>query len=312
MTNKTYSPNHLIPFLSKEQKQILQKLFGHENLEKLDLETALNKKINPLDGIFSKKLIYNDILVKVLNHLNIKTNSVDSITAEKEIIKYQFQKTYDNLTDEEKKKFDDEIESIALKNGISSAQFKSLGVVGTLLTANASGFGLYIMASTIVGSVSSILGITLPFAFYTGMSSVLSFITGPIGITIGLAIFAISIRHENPESLKQKFNASLKTAKSFFTSDFEFAIGAITYLGACRQIILQETNKRLVEVNNEVNSLKRDNSTLEIRNQAINQEIVRLKNELSNNTGNISANENLLTEREIETFALETKLKHLE
>lgn len=52
---------------------------------------------------------------------------------------------------------------------------------GTLALANLSGFGLYAAASTVVGAVTSALGLTMPFAAYTGMSSALSVVMGPVG-----------------------------------------------------------------------------------------------------------------------------------
>ncbi len=144
------------------------------------------------------------------------------------------------------------------------------------------------------------------------MSSLLSVIAGPIGIGIGLAIFAFSIRHENPESLKQKFISSLKSIKSFLSSDYDFAIGIITYIGACRQMILLETIKFLDDIDNEVALLKRDNSTMETRNELINNEITKLKIEFNNNMEIISSNKNLLNNKEIDVFGLQIKRSQLE
>ncbi|MCI0748371.1 MAG: hypothetical protein L0Y58_23440 [Verrucomicrobia subdivision 3 bacterium] len=58
--------------------------------------------------------------------------------------------------------------------GIASA-------TGGLVAANLSGFGLYVAASTAVGAIAGVLGVTLPFAAYTGMSSILATVIGPLG-----------------------------------------------------------------------------------------------------------------------------------
>ena len=44
-----------------------------------------------------------------------------------------------------------------------------------------SGFGVYLMASTVLGGLTSVLGITLPFAVYMGMSQMIALAIGPVG-----------------------------------------------------------------------------------------------------------------------------------
>ena len=45
----------------------------------------------------------------------------------------------------------------------------------------ASGFGVYLAATTALGFTTSAIGITLPFAAYTGLSSTIAFVIGPAG-----------------------------------------------------------------------------------------------------------------------------------
>lgn len=52
---------------------------------------------------------------------------------------------------------------------------------GGLVLANLSGFGLYLAASTSLAAISGAVGVTLPFAVYSGLSSVLAVATGPVG-----------------------------------------------------------------------------------------------------------------------------------
>lgn len=49
--------------------------------------------------------------------------------------------------------------------------------------AEISGFGAYLLASTVLGSLTNVLGITLPFAVYTGMSQMIALILEPVGWT---------------------------------------------------------------------------------------------------------------------------------
>lgn len=52
---------------------------------------------------------------------------------------------------------------------------------GALALANATGFGVYAAATTAVGFATHAVGITLPFAAYTGMTSTMGVILGPPG-----------------------------------------------------------------------------------------------------------------------------------
>ena len=65
--------------------------------------------------------------------------------------------------------------------------FPRTGVKGSVTTlaalgaAQASGFGVYLGATTALGFVSHAVGVTLPFAVYAGMSSTIAFLIGPVG-----------------------------------------------------------------------------------------------------------------------------------
>lgn len=50
-----------------------------------------------------------------------------------------------------------------------------------MAAAKASGFGVYLMASTLLGGLTSALGLTLPFAIYMGMSQMIALAIGPVG-----------------------------------------------------------------------------------------------------------------------------------
>jgi len=52
---------------------------------------------------------------------------------------------------------------------------------GAMVAARMSGFGVYLMASTVLGGLTSALGLTLPFAVYMGMSQAIALVLGPVG-----------------------------------------------------------------------------------------------------------------------------------
>lgn len=47
--------------------------------------------------------------------------------------------------------------------------------------AQASGFGIYVASTTALGFLTHAVGVTLPFAVYTGMTSTIAFLIGPVG-----------------------------------------------------------------------------------------------------------------------------------
>ena len=62
--------------------------------------------------------------------------------------------------------------------------------VAALGLANTAGFGLYAASSTALGFITHAVGITLPFAAYTGLSSTIAFLIGPAGwLTVGVYAF---------------------------------------------------------------------------------------------------------------------------
>jgi uncharacterized protein YaaW (UPF0174 family) len=53
--------------------------------------------------------------------------------------------------------------------------------LAALALAQGSGFGVYLGATTALGFLSHAVGVTLPFAIYTGMTSTIAFLIGPFG-----------------------------------------------------------------------------------------------------------------------------------
>lgn len=81
-------------------------------------------------------------------------------------------------------------------NSHGKANIKRAGYTGPLTTfavlgaAQASGFGVYMASTTALGFLTHAAGITLPFAAYTGLTSTIAFIIGPVGwLTAGGWIF---------------------------------------------------------------------------------------------------------------------------
>lgn len=67
---------------------------------------------------------------------------------------------------------------VKLKGQNFSGPMTSAAMMGA---AQASGFGVYLASTTALGFLTHAVGVTLPFAFYTGLSSSIAFVIGPAG-----------------------------------------------------------------------------------------------------------------------------------
>ena len=54
-------------------------------------------------------------------------------------------------------------------------------IFGALTAAQLSGFSIYLLATTSLATITSVIGVTLPFAAYTMMSTAIAVIIGPAG-----------------------------------------------------------------------------------------------------------------------------------
>lgn len=292
-------PDSLLKFLQKEELEIISKLFNVKDLSIINIEKELSKSLLPVSGLLQKQLTYNEVLDNLIKRKSLKIDTTESIQQKEEkILLYKFKKFVDNLNPEEKKRFEDEIQKYTKENGINQDQAFSVGAISTLTIANLSGFGLYLMASTVVGGLTSILGITLPFVFYTSMSSVLSIITGPIGWTVGLGYIAYSFRNDDFESASSKIINYTTGLKNTVIGNVEHTILAVSFITSCR-IILKEEN------------LKRKKSFEKNRQNIVNQ----VKDLNSNNIDlikQIKESNNILAKNKIEIDNLEEKSFELE
>ncbi|MBP7284852.1 MAG: hypothetical protein KBA66_24920 [Leptospiraceae bacterium] len=130
---------------------------------------------------------YREIVLDLANENKIETKPSTSVAEVEGLIAQKILKNLiEKLSEEEKKELEKNLIKEAKKFG--SDFYKEGGILAALTTAQLSGFGIYLAASTALGTVTSILGISLSFAVYTGMSKVISVVIGPIGwAALGLA-----------------------------------------------------------------------------------------------------------------------------
>lgn len=129
---------------------------------------------------------WKQIVTDVADHVGINWSEIlgdrtwlDLSTQEIEraIVVKLFQNMLDQLTPEQRYQI-----LINLRQDIDDPHLESFLISGNaMLAAKMSGFGVYLLSSTVLGSFTSALGITLPFAVYMGVSQTIALILGPIG-----------------------------------------------------------------------------------------------------------------------------------
>ncbi len=238
-------PTKLFSKLNNDQRKIFEKLLNKKPGENFVIEKELSGIIRPFKGFMQSPLTYSEILKKITDQCGIRTTNTDVKKIEEEILIFKFRENFEKLSPEEKEKFQKELNKVLEEKNLEGSQLASLGTVGALALAEISGMGLFIMASTFVGGLTSLFGLTLPFAFYTGMSSFLAFVTGPVGWAVGIGALAYSLRNDNFESISKKFKATLNASRSLVKGNYELATIIVIQICANRLLLNQEKTQEI-------------------------------------------------------------------
>lgn len=168
-----------------------------------DRDTFLSQKIESLVSVFEdnsqsvfgsvlgSERSYREIVVqaaKKLDVLHLPHETAAEI--EVRIARKVFETVWEKMTPEQRQQMEEELKRTAQKFDKGGALLGSAGIFGALTAAQLSGFGVYLLASTSLGALTATLGVTLPFAVYTTMSSAIAVIIGPAG-WIGMALLAL-------------------------------------------------------------------------------------------------------------------------
>ena len=133
---------------------------------------------------------YLKIVSQTANKLKIKTSATASPQEiETAIAQKVLTAMWKKMTPEQRLRIDEELQKIARRFDKANVLLGYQSIFTILRTAQLSGFGVYLAATTALGALTSTLGITLPFTAYTTMTSAISLIIGPVG-WIGLGLLA--------------------------------------------------------------------------------------------------------------------------
>lgn len=210
---------------------------------------------------------------------SISSNEVHDI--ENEIITKLFNKLISKASPEELKGIWESLEVEANKIGVDlkiSDLTPSAALMTTLIIGQLGGFATYILATTATASIASVLGVTLPFAFYTTLTSTIATFLGPVGWVTGGLIGALQLgtAFARAKDRKKKLRLLALTTcliqiKSRISKDIQ--VRSITNIQALQKLeeeiaILNEIIKEQDKETEELTKAKADKEALKIKLEA--------------------------------------------
>lgn len=141
-------------------------------------------------SIFGKRKTYREIVLDTAEKIGATySHSAATPAVEQAIVVKMWKDAVARMTDEQRAQVAAAMEELASKHGKHLG--KELSGLAALGAAQLSGFGIYMLGSTLLGAVNGALGLGLGFSVFTGLSSLISVVIGPIGwATLGLLTIA--------------------------------------------------------------------------------------------------------------------------
>lgn len=187
---KILCPEEILDNSDLSARKCLAKILGTSQTSSAKLIERMGSLSQGIIGrTLGNKPEYKQIVDAACQKLNLP-KPLSPNQGEEAIAIHCFKEVYQKLTPSQQRDYE-----AALRN--QSATLKKLypSLAPSMISATAiiagkmSGFGVYVAASTLVGAVTSTIGMTLPFVFYTTMSSAISIFLGPVGwLTVGAMV----------------------------------------------------------------------------------------------------------------------------
>jgi len=307
MKNITY----LLENFDTKELSVLDKLLNTKENNIQQIEYQLGKILLPIGGWFLQEpLSYSKFLNKIASHNNITLSFENGpIEAEQNLFITLFKKEFDKMSESEKEEYFKKLQA----DGLDKSQISSLTAIATLGVAQASGFGIYLLASSTIATISSVLGIALPFALYTTVSSAISFIIGPVGfLVMGFAVYKSFKDVKNIDDVFDKFSLAYKTIKKGLFGDYETATICFKYIAAMRTIIpIKFENEIELEKNKvSVNLIQNEKTTLEINKNI--QQINSSKEEITVHNNQIQELQTEISNLKNKNYNIQSNIKQIE
>ncbi len=176
---------------SAEERRALAEILDTDNDTFEGIVDAFAWNAQSIFGyLFDDQPSYSQIVRQVAKELDIRDTSLSIKNLEVKISQKVLETVWEKMTPVQRKRMEAELYRTAQKFDKGGALTGSTSIFAALTAAKLSGFGVYLLASTSLGALTGAIGVTLPFAIYTTMSSTIAVILGPVG-WIGAGLFAI-------------------------------------------------------------------------------------------------------------------------
>ncbi|HYC57611.1 MAG TPA: hypothetical protein VEL28_21945 [Candidatus Binatia bacterium] len=178
---------------TESERVALAKVLDRDDSSVESICEALQLHSQSLFGVlFGEERSYRAIVSQVANRLGLHIDSATPTAAiESSIAQQVVRAMWERMTPQQRAQLEQAIAAESAKyDTIGSDFLKSGGVLAALGAAQLSGFGVYLLATTGLAATAGAVGVTLPFAVYTTMTSTIAFAIGPVG-WIGAGLFAV-------------------------------------------------------------------------------------------------------------------------
>jgi uncharacterized protein YaaW (UPF0174 family) len=176
---------------TREELDALAEILGTKDVSPKGVCDALHWNASSVFGYVFTSSSYKDIVQQVADQLQIKyATDKTEWELEIEIAKKVMTTVWENMTPLQREQMEKEWRQAAQEFDKTGSLFGTASIFGTLMAARLSGFAVYLLATTSLGTISGVIGVALPFAAYTTMSSAIAVILGPVG-WIGAGLFTV-------------------------------------------------------------------------------------------------------------------------
>ena len=231
-------------------------------------------------------IIYQKTLQSIISSLEKQSDQERN-----EMIR-QLDMELDNLSSDRKELIKQSLQTDHLSGEVLRNSFLKSGIgIGSLITVGSS-FGAYIAINTIIHAIfTSFLGITLPFAVYTGVAKGVSIIAGPIGWCAlgGYSIY--SLVKTSGKLTSAMMSVVVFIAMTIYGKSFSVDENGAPLWITSDSIEYQEYQNnqyRIIQLNDKVNILSKDLLLSQEKTQKIEEAKQKLENLLQQQQANPS------------------------
>ena len=183
----------ILELSNNDEREQLEKLTGISFVSVDEFDVSVRNKcsdgvstiLNRIKGVEKEHSIssYNDIINLVAKNFKLERKNNSDAELERLIVDTQSKEMFKKMDKKDLKIFEDAIK-LDVEEKFGKKNLDIVLTSGGFVAANLGGFSTYIMATSFLGGLTSTLGITLPFAFYTTLTTSISILTGPVGLTL--------------------------------------------------------------------------------------------------------------------------------